>query len=244
MFKKLFSRTTPTQPAPAPASVERSSVIDLTKKAAVSLNKHGLSGQKAAVYLVLDRSGSMRPHYKAGSVQYLAEQVLGLARNLDDDGQVPVVFFSTDIDGTTDVSLGNYEGRIEAAHQQLGHMGLTHYETAIEYVTKLHLGSTAHAQGIPALVIFQTDGGPSEKDAAEASLRTAAESPLFFAFVGYGGNIAFLRELDELTGRPVDNASHFPAPDPQNVPDAALYDGITSQFGPWLTAARAQRILR
>ncbi|MEJ8640017.1 VWA domain-containing protein [Streptomyces sp. MS2.AVA.5] len=162
MFKKLLSRTTaPSAPAsapvPAPAPAMRSSVIDLTKKAAVSLNKHGLTGQKAAVYLVLDRSGSMCPHYGDGSVQYLAEQVLGLARNLDDDGSVPVVFFSTDIDGTTEVKVDNYAGRIETAHHELGHMGRTHYEKAIAYVTRLHLASKAHAQGIPALVVFQTE---------------------------------------------------------------------------------------
>ncbi|MEJ8640016.1 VWA domain-containing protein [Streptomyces sp. MS2.AVA.5] len=75
-------------------------------------------------------------------------------------------------------------------------------------------------------------------------MRSASKHPLFFAFVGYGGKIDFLRKLDNLTGRDVDNASHFPAPDPQNVPDAALYDGITEQFGPWLTQARAAGIVR
>jgi hypothetical protein len=245
MFKKLLSLATgPAAPTPVPAPVTRSSVLDLTKKAAVSLDKHGLTGRKAAVYLVLDRSGSMRRHYGNGSVQYLAEQVLGLARNLDDDGSVPVVFFSTDIDGTTEVKLDNYAGRIQTAHEQLGRMGLTHYEKAIAYVTKLHLASKAHAQGIPALVVFQTDGGPSEREAAEKGLRGAAKHPLFWAFVGYGGKIEFLRKLDDLTGREVDNASHFPAPDPQNVADDALYDGITSQFGPWLTQASAKGIVR
>ncbi|MET8605723.1 VWA domain-containing protein [Streptomyces rubiginosohelvolus] len=245
MFRNLFSRTAPVQPsASTPGPTGRSSVTDLTKKAAVSLSKHGLSGQKAAVYLVLDRSGSMRPHYRDGSVQYLAEQVLGLARNLDDDGQVPVVFFSTGIDGATVISPGDHGGRIEAAHQRIERrMGRTHYETAIQHVVKHHLGSPAHAAGVPALVVFQTDGGPSDREAAVAALRDAAELPLFFAFVGYGHTIAFLDKLDELSDRRVDNASHFPAPDPLNVPDSALYDGITRQFGPWLAAARAERIL-
>ncbi|WP_274036562.1 VWA domain-containing protein [Streptomyces sp. MMBL 11-1] len=245
MFRKLLSRTAPAQPpASTRAPAGRSSVTDLTKKAAVSLTKHGLSDQKAAVYLVLDRSGSMRPHYRDGNVQYLAEQVLGLARNLDDDGQVPVVFFSTGIDGATVISPGDHGGRIQAAYQRIERrMGRTHYERAIQHVVKLHLGSPAHAEGVPALVVFQTDGGPTDREAAVAALREAAELPLFFAFVGYGHKIAFLDKLDDLTGRRVDNASHFHAADPQNVPDSALYDGITSQFGPWLTAARAERIL-
>ncbi|MET7361205.1 VWA domain-containing protein [Streptomyces sp. NPDC005562] len=65
-------------------------------------------GERAAIYLVLDRSGSMRKYYSDGTVQYLAERVLGLSRTLDDDGSVPVTFFSTDVDGTTAVSVDNY----------------------------------------------------------------------------------------------------------------------------------------
>ncbi|GLF98209.1 VWA domain-containing protein [Streptomyces yaizuensis] len=238
----MFNR--PAAPAPATVPVTRSSVIDLTKKAALSLDKHGLTGQKAAVYLALDRSGSMRDHYRDGSVQYLAEQILGLARNLDDDGSVPVVFFSTGIDGTTEVKLDNYAGRIQNRHQQLGHMGLTHYEKAIEHVTGLHLASRAHAQGIPALVVFQTDGGPSDKEAAEAALRAASNLPLFFAFVGYGTRIEFLRKLDDLDGRAVDNAGYLPVPDPRSVDDDVLYDGVTGQYKPWLAQARSQGIVR
>ncbi|MFF8786835.1 VWA domain-containing protein [Streptomyces sp. NPDC015125] len=253
MFNNLFSRSvsqpTPASPdaptpAPPPAAVQRTSVTDLIKKADVSLRKNDLNGQRAAVYLVLDRSGSMRGHYGDGSVQYLSEQTLGLARNLDDDGTVPVVFFSTAIDGTTEVSLDNYAGRIESAHRGLGPMGATHYEKAIDHVVKQHLASPAHAKGIPALVIFQTDGGPSKQHAAAAALRAASVYPLFWAFVGYGKKIEFLDKLDELTGRAVDNASHFPAADPHHVADEALYDHLSVQLRTWLVQARAKGIVR
>ncbi|MER0476956.1 VWA domain-containing protein [Streptomyces sp. Edi2] len=253
MFNKLFSRpalqsahpvSPATTPAPPPVPVRRTSVIGLTKKAEVSLRKHELSGQRAAVYLVLDRSGSMRKHYANGSVQYLAEQVLGLARGLDDDGNVPVVFFSTGVDGTTEVHLGNYAGRIQDVHQELGSMGRTHYAKAIAHVVKHHLASEAHAQGIPALVVFQTDGGPTNRDAAEAALRAASVYPLFWNFVGYGMKIDFLVKLDELGHRAVDNASHFHAADPHNVADEDLYDSLTGEFRDWLVQARAEGIVR
>ncbi|MFD7554190.1 VWA domain-containing protein [Streptomyces sp. NPDC059835] len=248
MLKKIFSRTqaqtaplpAPAGPAPAAAAPAlRSSVADLTKKAAVSLTKHGLEHQKAAVYLVLDRSGSMRPFYEDGTVQYLAEQVLGLSRNLDDDGTVPVVFFSTGIDGTTEVSVSDYAGRIQAAHEQLGHMGRTYYDLAMDYVIKLHRASDAAAKGRPALVVFQSDGNPDNRPLTEDILRTASEEEdIFWAFVGYGTNVSFLTKLDHLKGRKVDNASHFHAPDPRNVAVEALYDGITGQFKTWLQATR------
>jgi hypothetical protein len=71
-------------------------LVSLYKSAGVSLAEHGLGGQRAAVYLVVDYSGSMKPYYKDGSVQALAERVLGLSAHFDDDGSVPLVFFSTD----------------------------------------------------------------------------------------------------------------------------------------------------
>lgn len=74
-------------------------LVDLYKTAGSSVRRHGLENVRAAVYLVLDRSGSMHPYYRDGSMQHLAEQVLPFSAHLDDDGTVPVVFFSTDVDG-------------------------------------------------------------------------------------------------------------------------------------------------
>lgn len=88
----LFRKNTATAPA---NSSPAAGLINLTKKAAVSLQKAGLTGQRAAVYLVLDHSGSMTGFYRGGDVQRLAEQALGLSANLDDDGSVPVVYFGS-----------------------------------------------------------------------------------------------------------------------------------------------------
>ncbi|MEE1938694.1 VWA domain-containing protein [Streptomyces sp. TRM 70361] len=221
-------------------------LVNLYKQAAVSLEKHRLTGERAAVHLVLDRSGSMRPYYRDGSVQHLAEQVLGLAAHLDDDGRVPVVFFSTDVDGAAEVSLDDYAGRVGALHDSLGHMGRTNYHLAMEAVIEHHRESGADT---PALVVFQTDGGPSSRAAAERVLCEAARLPLFWQFIGFGEDeFRFLRKLDELpvpAKRVVDNAGFFAAgPDPRAVSDAVLYDRLTGEFPDWLRAARAAGIVR
>src|SRR3954471_1040032 len=109
-------------------------LVSLYTSAAVSLEKHGLDDETAAVYLVVDHSGSMRPYYKNGSVQALAERVLGLSAHLDDDGTVPVVFFSTDIDVVADISLADHLGRVERLAAGLGHMGRTNYHVAMDAV--------------------------------------------------------------------------------------------------------------
>jgi hypothetical protein len=212
------------------------------------VERSGLAGQRAAVYLVLDRSGSMRGHYRDGTVQHLAEQALGLSAHLDDDGTVPVVFFSTEVDGVAEVGLHDYAGRIGALHDGMGHMGRTNYHLAMQAVLDHHAASGA---ADPALVIFQTDGGPTSRAAAEHVLCTAARLPIFWQFVGFGDpeskQFDFLRRLDDLpvpAKRVVDNAGFFPAgTDPRAVPDEALYDVLTSEFPAWLGVARAAGIL-
>ncbi|MFI5807094.1 vWA domain-containing protein [Streptomyces sp. NPDC051561] len=224
-------------------------LVSLYKSAGVSLTKHGLHGQRAAVYLVIDYSGSMKPYYKDGSVQALADRVLGLSAHFDDDGTVPVVFFSTDVDAVTDIGLVNHRGRIETIVASLGHMGKTSYHLAMDAVIDHYLDSGSTD---PALVIFQTDGGPINKLAAEKYVCKAARLPLFWQFVGFGNTRStqfdFLRKLDELAvpaQRVVDNAGYFHAgEDPRQVPDAQLYDHLVGEFPVWLAAARAEGIVR
>ncbi|MES5822939.1 VWA domain-containing protein [Streptomyces sp. RG80] len=223
-------------------------LVSLYKSAGVSLRKHGLDGLRAAVYLVVDYSGSMKPYYKDGSVQALADRVLGLSAHLDDDGTVPVVFFSTDVDAETEIALADHQGRIDRIVAGLGHMGKTSYHLAMDAVIDHYLDSGSRE---PALVVFQTDGGPINKLAAERYLCKAAKLPLFWQFIGFGDTRSkqfdYLRKLDELSvpdKRVVDNAGFFHAgAEPRKVSDAELYDRIVGEFPKWLVAARAQGIV-
>jgi hypothetical protein len=215
-------------------------LVTLAKTAAISLDKNGLGGQRAAVQLVLDHSGSMAPFYSNGSVQRLAEQALALSANLDDDGTVPITFFGSHAEEPTDARLDNYSGLINRLHPAV-RWGSTNY------VAAMHAAIGEYQQSLatdPALVIFQTDGEPDDRGAAERTLKAASSLPIFWAFVGFGGRVSFLERLDNLRGRVVDNAAFFHAVDPHAVSDAALYDAIVGEFAGWLTAARGVGILR
>ncbi|MFK0112474.1 VWA domain-containing protein, partial [Streptomyces sp. NPDC091217] len=220
-----------------PAEGEAEAAVD-SDAAATALAKAGLTGTRAATYLVLDRSASMRAYYKDGSAAALADQTLALAAHLTPDGDTPtvhVVFFSTEVDGTTDLTPASAENAIDEAHAGLGRMGRTSYHAAVEAVLahydKHHDKDATPAT--PALVVFQTDGAPDAKTPATQSLTDAAKShpALFFSFVAFGEheNKAF----DYLRKLKTDNTAFFHAgPTPLELTDAELYDGLLIDWRP------------
>ncbi|WP_329265871.1 VWA domain-containing protein [Streptomyces pseudovenezuelae] len=198
--------------------------------AATTLETHHLTGTTARTYLVLDRSASMRPYYKDGSAQALGEQTLALAAHLDPESKVHVVFFSTELDGTGELTLTEHENKIDELHADLGRMGRTSYHAAVEEVLAHH---TKESPDTPALVVFQTDGAPDAKTPATQALTEAAKTHpgVFFSFVAFGDpeNKAF----DYLRKLKLTNTSHFLAGEtPKELTDAEIYEGILANWRP------------
>ncbi|MDW4904770.1 VWA domain-containing protein, partial [Streptomyces sp. ADMS] len=217
-----------TDTADGAAEAVPATLLTAYNSAATTLTTLNLTNTRAKIYLVLDRSASMRPYYKDGSAQALGEQTLALAAHLDPEATVHVVFFSTELDGTGELTLPDHENKIDELHASLGRMGRTSYHAAVEeIVTHYEKSGTEH----PALVVFQTDGAPDAKTPATQSLTDAAANhpTLFFSFVAFGEpeNKAF----DYLRRLKTANTSFFHAgPTPRELTDAELYEGVLANW--------------
>lgn len=215
-------------------------MISLVKQAGISLEKHGASGEKAAVYLVLDHSGSMQGFYDSGAVQKLAEEALGMSANLDDDGIVPVVYFETNAHKPQEVGLDTYQGWVQQTHPHIP-WGFTNYAGAMDIVVKHYKKSKAKD---PALVIFQSDGKPDSEAAVARALREYSDLPICWFFVGFGEGAGYLNTLLVLGGQKFNNVGVFQCGvSPEAVSVGSLYERLTMEFARMLRDMRAAGVL-
>lgn len=252
------------------ADLQKTAKLSLAKHGVEADGKGGVK-----VRLVLDHSGSMGPWYAAGAVQRLTEQVLGLASALDDDGTIEVWYFGSGVSEMYTLSLNPTvtQPTPAAPAPKRGLFGRRASVPAVQgidpyyvgWVDRTHTrepwGTTNYVAGMsapiafqkaeqetePALVIFQTDGGPDSRAAASRKLQEVSGENTFFAFVVFGpdsddpddGSAAsYMHSLNSLDGRVRDNASAYIAGDLNTfaqVPDSVVYDGVLGEFvGQWL----------
>jgi stress response protein SCP2 len=217
-------------------------LVDLAKKATVSLEKHRLDATLARVGLVLDASGSMSGQYSKGRVQEVIERLLPLAVHFDDDGELDVWAFSRKVLELPPATLANYSDYINGAERgwrNWGMMSINNEPAVIEKVIEHYRGTR-----LPVLVIFVSDGGVSQNKEIKHLLTEAASLPIFWQFVGIGGRqYGILEKLDTMAGRIVDNCGFFALDDLHSISEQALYDRLLGEFPQWLEAARIKGIV-
>jgi hypothetical protein len=221
------------------------SIIDLTKKSLVQLEKKNLLGITARVALVLDASGSMDGQYRRGDVQKVVNRLMPLAIHFDNDGSFECWAFAAKTTQLDEVTLSNVNDFINTTQQgwknwQVGarfNQEIPAIEAVIDYYQKF-------TDKIPTFVLFVSDGGVGSRREMQKILTQAAKLPIFWQFVGIGGrDYGALEKLDDLKGRVVDNCNFFSLDRIDSVSDERLYELLLEEFPDWLKAAKQHQII-
>lgn len=241
--------------------------LNLRKDIILDIKKRkGIKNVKATVVVALDYSGSMERLYQNGTVQETIERLFPIALAFDDNGELDFYLFHDGSRKTKNVTLANYASFVR--DEIKGQMGGTNYAPVIEEILH-HNGiptqTKPESKGFfssmfskketvivkpeplefPIYVIFITDGQNGDRQEAEDIIRHASHYGIFFQFVGIGGaRFDFLRNLDNLSGRLIDNANFFEIMDINTMSDETLYDRLMFEFPQWMPLAKTNNLIK
>jgi stress response protein SCP2 len=233
-------------------------LVNLAKKAAISLEKKGLLDHRAKVALCLDISVSMSGFYRSGAIATLIQRILALGLRFDDDGEIDVFLFGANAHDYGTVGAEDYRDFVPAMQRRYPLEGGTNYGKVIALIRR-HYRRDLQAGQQPVYVMFVTDGETQDRTESERQIRDASHEPIFWQFMALGQSKAqakgffrrllasdfqFLTYLDEMPGRLIDNANFFQVADPNEPSDEELYDLLMGEYPQWLAAARQQGLLR
>ena len=233
-------------PAQAKPSLEKvmldkaPKLVNLAKKATISLEKRQLQQLTAKVALVLDASGSMNRQYKKGRVQEVVNRLLPLAVSFDDDQALDCWAFARDPQYLGEIGLSNYDGFIDNAHGGWRKWALgpriNNEAEVMKTVTEFY---QKDGLDVPIYVLFISDGGVNDNRSITRVMTDAAKLPIFWQFVGLGGRgYGILKKLDDMAGRVIDNCDFFELDDLDDISEEALYENMLEEFPSWLKLAK------
>ncbi|MBQ9486838.1 MAG: VWA domain-containing protein [Selenomonadaceae bacterium] len=247
----------PTPTKPKKISLEKKiqegapKLISLVKPLKVELEKRNLQETVAKVALVMDISGSMYSSYENGTVQEIVNKIVPIAVQFDDDGELDFWYYGSICRRMDSVTLLNYERAVPSDWSDLmNRLECGNYEPAVmrEVINEYQNSE------FPAYIVFISDGGVGSADEIKSLIISSSKMPIFWQFVGIGGNGFFSRlfgsgygifeKLDTLEGRYVDNTNFFALDDFRNVDNSELYSRLLNEFPNWLKAARSKNIIR
>jgi len=212
--------------------------------------------QQAEVVVMLDYSGSMDSLYRNGTVQDVVERLLPIGLSFDDNQAVDMYIFSNDYHRLSKtVTMKNVNGYVQNFILNKNYrMGGTDYAPALNDIYNRYVKTSGGFLGFgkketqklknPVYIIFITDGENNDESETDAIVRKLSEHGVFIQFVGIGGaSFRYLKRLDNLNGRLLDNANFFEIKNISNETDANLYAKLMAEFPSWTHQARAKGLI-
>lgn len=223
---------------------ESLNLLDLRKTTVANICESipDLQNIKARVALVLDFSGSMEGMFRDGTVQAAIERIMPIASQFDDDGELDLWIFSNGFNRLESVNSNNFYGIAKKIYSKYN-MGGTRYSPVMKDVVKKYIKEDPDK--LPAYIFFLTDGDNFDKLETETLIKEICEEPIFWQFIGLGTDrMDFLENLDDMSGRSIDNADFFRLPKPNNISDKDLYAKIFSEYPEWVKEVKERGIIK
>lgn len=208
---------------------------DIFKKAMEEANL--TKGIIAKVVFASDISGSMSRLYSNGTMQGLTEMIFPVALNLDDDGELEMFVFDSNVQQLESLNKDNFFGYVK---DNINHLvgGGTNYAPVIEKIinnytdTKGLIFKTRTSPKIPTFVIFQTDGDCYDKSETDIALKEASKYNIFFKFIATGkDNFGY---LNSLMNRCFKNCDLLTVRDIEDLNADILYERLLQGFKEFL----------
>ena len=238
LFNNLFSKkdTNATTTAAPAMKIDMSKHAENLNTVLIDMSKSGktnMTNHTARVALAMDYSGSMGDLFEDGSVQDVITRLLPIALKFDDNGELESWLFSNDKERLAPVTASNYENYVKKVmmHARM-RMGGTQYAPVLNDIVKCYKNSS----DIPAFVMFITDGDNWDAYETDAIIRELSNYNMFIQFVGIGTDtdFAYLKKLDNLSGRKHDNTGFIAVKDMNKLNDQQLYTEMLRQYNEWL----------
>ncbi|NES68670.1 MAG: VWA domain-containing protein [Okeania sp. SIO2D1] len=245
-------------------------LIDLAKKADISILKANLTNHRAKVALCLDISGSMSFLYSSGKIQTLAEKILALGCRFDDNGSIDIFLFGQNPHQVGEMTFGNFHNFIPNIEEEYPLETGTYYGKAMKMIRNFYFPegkgdsrNSPFTADKPIYVMFVTDGATSDEEETQNQLKWSSFEPIFWQFMAIGKprkdvsgeglsgfvgkalatDFSFLEKLDEMKGY-TDNAAFFNVEDPESISDDKLYDLLMTEYPGWVKLAHSQHLLK
>lgn len=213
------------------------------EKSKVSLDKHLVSLKKeknidltnliCQVKVYIDISGSMDTRYYNGSVQNALIRLFPIALRFDDDGTMPVAIFDEKCFELVPMTLDNYATYVKKEIINKGY--LRHNGT--NYAPVINHAIQNCDDGYPTFILFITDGNCWDPYQSDKAFRESVEHKMFIQCVGIGDeNFSYLKKIDNLDGRSVDNTAFVEIRELEQLSDEELYSKLLEQYPDWLKA--------
>ena len=229
--------------------VNPTNAVDLRKKVSLrkeiildEVKRNNITATTARVVFVLDHSGSMMTMYKNGTVQDVLERIFPMAMCFDDNAELEFYWFDTIFKEFETVTSDNLDGYVQKVIlSKKDHFGGTCYAPIMNEI--LNRYGKKEPMNIPTFVIFITDGANSDKPAAKRAITEASRYNIFWKFVGIGNaKFDFLENLDNLTGRFIDNANFVNFSNINNINDTVLYAQLLAEYNDWIALCKSHGI--